>query len=135
MEISAAKKDFSVWCPFGEDARVQIRHISRQELRKLYLKATTIEFVKGAKVEKLDPAKADQLLGRSAVLDWEGFTDGGVEFPCTAENIDILMKGYNAFARFVNDMCVDLDALVEAEKEVERKNSGSMSSPGLSTGG
>jgi len=132
VDIAAVKKEFSVWCPFG-DAKVHIRHISREELKGIYKKATRIEFVKGAKTEQTDSVKADCLLGRAAVLDWEGFTEGDQDFPCTKENIDTLMKGYNAFARFVNDMCADLDALVEIEKEAERKNSGSTSGQGLNT--
>jgi len=124
MDISALNRtEYIVTVPFSDGVTVDIRHISREELRTLFGKATRQTFVNHQKREEFDPGQADLLLGRAAVVGWDGFTDGDKPFPCTPENTDKLMSSYTAFARFVNDTCIDLDALIMAEKEAERKNS------------
>ena len=123
MDISATRKEgFSAWVKFGEDVCVLVKHISREELREIYKKATKVTFTNHQKGEEFDPIKADSLLGRAAILNWSGITDGEAEFPCTPENIDLLMRRHNAFAKFINDTCVDIDYLLREELESTKKN-------------
>jgi len=124
LDISALLKDpFEVWVPFL-DGRVLIRYVSREELHRLDKEATEFSWERGLPIRKeRDPAKADLLLGRIAVRGWHGFTLEGITFPYTIENCDFLMARWVEFARFVNETCVDLLALADAEKGEAEKNS------------
>jgi hypothetical protein len=130
MDISALKKDLIVGVRFDDDVVVKVRHINRAELRDIYKKATVSKFIDHKKRDEFDAAMADCLLGRAAIIDWDGFMDGSAPFPCSPDNIDYLMKNYTAFAKFINDTVSDLDCLLAAERDAERKNCGTTSSPG-----
>ena len=124
MDISALLKDpFEVWVPFL-DGKVFVRYVSREELHRLDREATEFSWERGSPIRKeRDPAKADILLGRAAVRGWQGFTLEGIAFPYTVENCDFLMARWVEFAKFVNEACVDLQVLADAEKEESEKNS------------
>lgn len=126
MDFESLKKSqdtgLEVWVPFGED-EVLIKYISRDELKEIARRAKKTSFINHQKVEEFDDVRADILLGRAAVKDWKGFTMAGETFPCTPENIDFLMTKWNSFAKFVNDTCVDLEFLVQQEKDKTIKNS------------
>lgn len=123
MDFNTIKNtERTFWCQFNDEVKVELRHLTRDELRDIYKKATKTSFFKNQKTDEFDPVKADCLLGRAAVKNWDGFTDDGNPAPCTPEAIDMLMTRYNIFAKFVNEMCVDIDALVQAEKEDTAKN-------------
>jgi len=113
--------------PFDDAVTIHLRHITREELRNIYKQATTIRFVNHAKTEEFDHVKADCLLGRAAIKDWEGIKNGDQDAPCTPEFIDLLMSRHNTFARFINDISVDIDQLVQEERQAERKNSKNIS--------
>jgi hypothetical protein len=134
VDLNALKRDiFQVWAPFG-DAEVLIEYVPRDELHKLGKKARTIAFEKHQKVEEMDPVEGDRLLGRRAVKDWrprpghDGFTMGtdaegkAIPFPYSPENCDLLMTKWTAFAKFVNEIAVDLEQLTAIEQELRRKN-------------
>ncbi len=122
MFENAGTGGLEAWIPFGED-EVLIRYISRDELKEIAKKAKKVSFVNHQKVEEFDDIKADMLLGRAVVRDWKGFTMKGEPFPCTPENIDFLMRKWNAFARFVNEASVDLSLFMQEEKDKSAKNS------------
>lgn len=124
MELQGLQKDsFEAWVPFGEDGKVLIRYVSREELKKIGKKATSVGYKNHQKVEEIDDVKADILLGRACVRDWEGFTMNGEPFPCTPDHIDFVMTKWSAFGRFINDICSDFDELVRSEKAATIKNS------------
>ena len=134
MEIGGLRRqDFEVWVPFGEEAgdgpdkngtRVLVRFISRAEIQEIRKKASVISLNRQhQKEERFDALKADILLGRSAVRGWAGFTMEGADYPYSPDNCDELMKGWSEFARFVNSVCVDLQALHEEEAKQKTKNS------------
>lgn len=108
---------------FDETVFVDLRHISREELRDINKKCTTTNFINHQKVEEYDATKADCLLGQAAIKGWRGVKNGEEEAPCTPGNIDILMTRHNIFSKFINDVCVDIDFMIRQEKEAERKNS------------
>ncbi len=131
MNINPLKtKLLEVWLPFGDGAEVLIAHTSREDLLAIAREAQKISIRKGQEVKEYDPVKADKLLGRKAVKDWKGFDDDGKEFPCTPENIDLLMMQWTDFARFVNDACGDLERLVRQKEVSLSKNSSNTSGPG-----
>ncbi len=135
MEIGGLKKqDFEVWVPFGEEgdpARVLVRFVSRAELQDIRRKATVTSWNRQhQKEEQFDGLKADVLLGRAAVRGWEGFTMEGADYPYSPENCDEIMKGWGEFARFVNNVCVDLQALHDEEAKQKAKNSSGTSGIG-----
>jgi len=126
MEFEGLKKSqdngLEVWVPFGDD-EVLIRYISRDELKKIARQSKKTSFVSHQKIEEFDDITADILLGRAVVKDWKGFTMNGEPMPCTPENIDFLMTKWNSFAKFVNETCVDLEFLIQHEKDKTTKNS------------
>lgn len=107
---------------YDDDVTLQLRHISREELRDIFKEASVTRFVNHQKTEEFDPLKADCLLGRAVITGWSGVKDGDQDAPCTPETIDILMTSHNTFAKFINDICTDIDQLVQQEKEAARKN-------------
>lgn len=131
MEIGAlSKEDFRAWIPFM-DAEVLIRHVSMGELREIAKLATRTTWDrKHQKTEEMDAGESNRLLGRAAVHGWKGLTMNGQEYPYSPENCDFLMSKWLEFSRFVNDVCTDLQALVEGELEEIRKNSGLTSGQG-----
>jgi hypothetical protein len=124
MEIGALKRDdFQVWV-FFEDAEVLVRYVSLEELREISKKSTKVSWDRRSrKTEEPDSMEANRLLGRAAVRGWKGITMEGEEYPYNEENCDFLMTRWTEFIKFVNDVCVDLQALVEHEKEERKKNS------------
>jgi hypothetical protein len=135
MEIGGLQReDFQVWVPFGDDAEVLIQYVPREVLQQIRRKATRITWDrKHQKEEQFDPIKADELLGRNAVKDWKGLTMNGEPYPYSPENCDFLMRKWVEFARFVNEVCVDLEALVEEERRQKVKNSVTSSGQGQTT--
>ena len=134
MDISKLTQEtFQAWVPFDDEMEVLFDYVPRDELQILSKKATKINFVKHQRVEGIDPTEADKLLGRRAVKDWRprpgkiGWTLKDEPFPYSPENCDLLMAKWHAFARFVNETCVDIDLLMEKEQEQIRKNSSSTS--------
>lgn len=129
--------EFSAWVPFIEGIKVKIKHIPREELLALRKKAVQVDFDRRThqKIEQYDAITGAVILGQAAIQDWEGLQSNGQPFPCTPENIEILMRKWADFARFVDETCTDLVALMEAEMESERKNSGSTSGLASSTEG
>lgn len=124
MQLSDLRNSERIFeVPFDDTVTVQLRHVSREELREIYKKATTTKFVNHQKTEQFDSIKGDCLLGQAAIRGWSGVKDGDQDAPCTPEAIDLLMTRHNAFARFINDTVGDLQALIEQEREAERKNS------------
>lgn len=119
----ASDEGLEVWVKFGDDAEVLVRYISREELKNIIKKARKVLYDRHQKTEEYDDTKGDILLGIAAVKDWKGFTMKGEMFPCTPENIEFLMRKWNAFAKFVNDTCTDLELLIQQEKEKTIKNS------------
>jgi hypothetical protein len=124
MDISlVTRPQVSVWCKFGDDAEVRVKHITREALMAIYKKATKINFNNHQKTEEFDPIKADVLLGQAAIEEWKGFENGEDIFPCTPENIEIMMRKHGSFAKFINEVCVDIELLDRVEKEQAQKNS------------
>lgn len=124
MDIGALRQDdFQVWVPFM-DAEVLIRYLSLEELQAISKKATRASWDRRhQKTETLDTIEANKLLGRAAVRGWKGITMNNVEFPHTEENCDFLMTRWFEFSKFVNNVSIDLQALMDAEREQKVKNS------------
>lgn len=129
------QEEFSAWVSFIEGIKVKIKHIPREELLALRKKAVQTGFDRRThqKTEEYDAVAGGVTLGQAAIQDWDGLQVNGKPFPCTPENIGILMRKWADFARFVDETCTDLVALMDAEKETERKNFGSTSGLGSST--
>jgi len=136
MDISALKKDdYQVWVPFMGDAEVLIQYVSLDSLRRLMTKAMMTKILwdgKPRKNSEVDAVEANRMLGRAAVRGWKNITMENEDYPYSPENCDFLMSHWLEFSRFVNDICIDLQALMEAEKEQKIKNS-SLTSGGDST--
>lgn len=107
---------------YNDDVTLYLRHVSREDLRQLFKQATVTRFVDHKRVEEFDAAKSDCLLGRASIKGWEGVQMGDGPAECTPDNIDLLMTKHSGFARFINDIAIDIDALVREEQEAERKN-------------
>ncbi len=110
------------WAKYDDEIEVQVKYITREALRDIYAEATKTSFANHQKQEEFDPIKADLLLGRATIRAWKGINDGDSPAPCTPENIDLLMRRHNTFAKFINAICVDLDLLLAKEREQAKKN-------------
>lgn len=112
--------------PFGEGpdpAIITLRYVSSEQMAALVKKATKISYnAKHQREEKTDNAEFKRLLGEAAVLGWSGITSDGREVPFSPEKRDQAMAGWTDFAKFVVDMCDDLQALVQADREAVRGN-------------
>lgn len=108
--------------PFNDTVTVQLRHISRDELLSISKQCRITRFVNHQKVEEIDSVKGDCLLGRAVIKGWSGIKAGDEDALCTPDNIDLVMTRHNTFAKFINDICTDIDTLVQEEQEAERKN-------------
>lgn len=131
FDVSAVINGSSLaaWVQFGEDCRVKIRYIPRDKLREISAKSMVVNFDPKSrqKREELDPLKWDILLGHEAIENWEGFVAGDAPCACTPENIEMFMSRWSEFAKFVGDVCVDLENLQAADQEAARKNCGNSS--------
>lgn len=122
--------DVAVWTEFNDEVRVKVRHVSREEQAQILKRATTISFDnRHQKQESIDMLKYGELVGQAAILEWSGLVASGAPLPCNPANIALLMRKWADFAKFVSDICSDLERLVAADRETVRKNSGSTSSP------
>ena len=109
--------------PF-EEAMVRIRHVPRNEITAIARKSTKLSWnSKHQQEETVDGDKSNQLMGAAAILGWSGFMQNGEDFPFSPENRDMLMLKWTDFSSFVNTMCTNLTALVEAGREEARKKS------------
>lgn len=111
------------WIQYDEDTEVQVRHIGKEELRKINLKAA-----KTAKLTGVDSvAINNKMVGRAAVLGWRkindhnhpGLTMKRQPLPFTPENIDMLMRRSLEFSNFVNENCLDSKLFLDADEEME----------------
>ncbi len=125
MELGEITQDeLTCWAPFGDDAEVQIRFITREELDRLKRKVTTKTFRRGQILEDIDTIEFNRLLGRAAVRGWKNITVGGRPFEYSPENCDILMTRSYEFSDFVNDKCVEINTFIETRGEESKKKSG-----------
>ena len=131
MDVNALTQSqpLQAWVPFDDESEILIAYVPRDELQNIFKRATKIVYKNHKQIEEYDRTEGDRLLGRRAVKDWRplegnrGFTNDGQPFPCTPENIETLMTKWSAFAVFVNDACVNLEALAEIRKKDAIKNS------------
>jgi len=119
------QEDFTARISFVKGTFVTLGYVSPEEISRLSQKAMTISWDSSHRqVEKFDATKFNRLLGRASVKGWEGFTMKEKPYPYSPENCDFLMAKWHDFARFVNDMAVDVQRLVDAKEEDNAKNSG-----------
>lgn len=119
-----------VWVDYSDEVKLQLRHVTRETMAGILKKATVVSFDgKHQKRSEVDQMLYGELIGLAALVDWQGLVAGGKPLACTAENIRTLMRKWSDFAKFVSEICDDLERLKEAEKEIVRKNSVSTSAP------
>lgn len=134
MDIAALnQEDFQVWVPFM-DAEVLLRYVPLEEVQRIHRKAVRRSWDgKHRLVENLDALEANRLLGRAAVRGWRGITLEGRDYPYSEEHCDFLMGRWLEFAKFVGDVCLDLQALQQEERRRREGNSGLTSGPDASS--
>lgn len=126
FDVSALMGDeeLQAWVDFSDEVKVLLRHVSREKISKILKQATVTSFDRShQKQSEVDNLKYGELIGKAAIVDWQGLVAAGGPLPCNPENINILMRRWGDFAKFVSDTCSDLEQLVAAEKESVRKNS------------
>lgn len=109
--------------PFGDNddsATVTLRYVAPEEISRIARKATS--WHKKQRREVVDNIKSGILLGRAAVLGWDGINVNGKPFPYSPENCDLLMTKSYDFIALVNDTVTDLQSFVKEEVKAARKN-------------
>lgn len=125
MDISALKKDrFQAWVPFDDEVKILIRFVPRDELVAIGKKAVVVTLDPKTKKESrdYDVIAADVMIAKAAVVDWDGLTLDGEPFPCTAENIELLVSKWGEFSKFISNACVDVGLLAVKQQEQAEKN-------------
>lgn len=125
MDISALKKErFQAWVEFGDGVAVLVRFVPRDELVAIGKKAVIVTFDPKTKKESrdYDVIGADVMIAKAAIVDWRGLTLDGAAFPCTPENIELLITKWSEFSKFVSNACVDIGLLTAAQAEETEKN-------------
>lgn len=123
---------FVAWLPLlpGVDDTPEILcgYLSQKEYDEAREKATAYKGEGQQRTAETDEKKMRRLISRQIVRDWRGLEDDGSPYPCTPENIDYLMEVCTEFRMLVMGAPMSLAAMLQAEKEALRKNSGT--SPG-----
>jgi hypothetical protein len=116
---------------FMDGVTVRMKYVPRDRMAELVRKATAVRYDRKThrREEEFDPVEGNVLLGEAAVVGWSGLEKDGKPFPFTTENRDLLMRKWGEFSRFVNDVCVDLEALTAAAREESRGNCSRTSGP------
>lgn len=123
MELGNLTSDNLVCAiPFGKDAEVTLKYLSRSDLQELRSKVTRREYRKGQIEEVMDAVEFNRALGRLAVKGWKGITVNGADFPYSPENADVLMARSYAFSEFVNDTVIDIARFTAEAEAAAKKN-------------
>lgn len=130
MEVGNLNQPMISWFDFGNDAKVQLLFLPKDELTRIVKRHTRVEFKRGVQRDVTDDDKSNIELGRTVVKGWEGLTMDGKEFPYTQANCDLLMRKSYAFNNFVNERCVEIDEFLKIKDEEATKKSGPMPSGG-----
>lgn len=131
MDISRLRKrDIKAWIPVEDEVDVECRHISQGEWEEIKEEATTVTVEKdGTQKKDFDNKKFRSLLGRRAVTNIRGLTDGiddqerPLPFQVTPENIDMLMEEWTEFRLAVMGSPMKLSVMLKLEREQLTKNS------------
>jgi hypothetical protein len=133
MDISRLRKgEIKAWVPVDDEVKVLCAYIDQPTWEELQKEATTTEVLDsktGETRETLDKVLFRRLLGRRAVLDIQGLTDGvdgagqPVPLAVTQANIDLLMDGWTEFRLAVMGTPLILRKMVVLQMEQEKKNS------------
>ncbi|MEM4368374.1 MAG: hypothetical protein QXO21_05145 [Candidatus Anstonellales archaeon] len=112
------------WIQFDEDTEVLLKFVSKEELKKISIKAE-----RASRLSGVDPSDVANIqLGRTAVLGWRkidnhnhpGLIVKGQPFPYTKENVDLLMTKSLEFSKFVNENAINSRIFLEEEEEEEK---------------
>ncbi|MDA8155566.1 MAG: hypothetical protein M0Z52_03800 [Actinomycetota bacterium] len=123
MDISALSDDYVVEVPFGEDAFVTLRYLSREESQAIARQSMKRKWDLDKNTEIFDSIESARLIGRAVVRGWRGIVKDGQDFPCTPENCDFLMTRCHEFFKLVNETCNDIRALMKKKQGETLKNS------------
>jgi hypothetical protein len=136
MDVSRLNKQktdgcIKVWFPMGEGMDVLMRYVPQDEYDALSEACTesTIDPATLQRTKTRDNEKFRKELAKAETLDWRGVFNGKddagkeVPYPCTPENIEILVQKWTEYRMLVMGTPLQLAAMLEAEREAERKNS------------
>ena len=128
MEIIISQ---GTWFDYGTDARVCFKIMSPAEVKNLVKESQATKFVfkanEAGQMQRVswtdtNDEKFSDILWGSCIVDWEGITKDGKEFPCTPENKRFIMDNSIEFVNFANKCLKQLRAAIEVEEEEETKN-------------
>jgi len=130
MDISKIKnKTLKVWLPLFDGVDVLCRYLPQSGFEALQERCTETSFDPKThqKIKKLNDEKFRSELALAVVEDWRGLVDGDQPFPCSADNIDFLMRDCTEFRLLVMDAPLSLEKMVEMERAELEKNSSTTS--------
>ena len=116
------------WFDFGDDARIQMRVCSGDDLDKIQKKTRKIvhEYRRGDRHqwEDIDQEKEFKMVNDFIIVDWENINDGnGVELQCNTKNKEKLLRGSPLFSSFIASCLEKLNNNIGHIQEEEEKNS------------
>ncbi len=118
LRLDKSKKEDGVWLNLDEETSVRVRYMKSQEALRKHgeLRAA---YGKRGKRGNLTPSEeeaiAKEVVAQAVIVDWEGITDQGEEFPYSEDNARRLVEEYELFRDFVCDAAVDEENFREEE--------------------
>lgn len=123
-----------IWFPFIGSFHVLIRYLSPRKMREMRDECTTARRTAKGFVDDLDEEMLERKFRDYIIADWRGAKDtDGEDWPCTDESKVAIMDSDTAFAGFVNETTISLDAFIDRIEEESRGNlpSGPSTTPPL----
>jgi len=123
--VDKKKEVEGVWFDVAEGGRVKIARINNQAYRDAF-RRRTVAAEQAVRLKVLDEASAERVLidtlAEAILVDWEGFTAEGEEFPYTFENAQTLLTELTVFRDFVVTCSDQLNAFKLYSDETSEGN-------------
>lgn len=126
MDIRILKSGIEVWAavPGMPEVEVKLRYLAQDAFDTIRTKVTAYRLTDGAVTPEADhdDAAFRSALARAVVQEWRGLTEDGAPFPCTPENIELLMTKWTEFRVLVMSTPLSLSRMIAARREESEKN-------------
>lgn len=116
------------WFAYRDPFEIKLRFLPRPRLEEITRRCTRTIWRKHQAEQELDSKRLALELA-SYIVDWRGVTKNGEPWPCTQENkTKLLLEAYD-FDRWLTETITDIEAMQQARRDAELKNSGTLSRP------
>lgn len=119
-----------IWRKMLADVEVLLRHVPLDEYNAIAKDCVEVSYATGQKSEVRNDKKFYSLLARAAVKDWRNIVNDGTPFPCTPENIDLLVERCADFRLMVTQVPFSAEWFANPAQEPEEEIPPAAGGPG-----